>query len=602
MKRRNKLNLLALSIGVSGFFILPSWLKSFAFFIPLFIFCFVYKSDNDNFNMSLFLILGTIFFLLPCQYFTFDAKGGYATQTLSFIVPLADIFSIVIFLGLPVFLFICAVIAIIRGNMAGASNALIKLLIIIIFIMIGIFILDVAGIEVPGVTRGIFGLYSLLISIVLRIPIVIIEVINWVIRFLNIFIKAITGVFSWFGVDTGFDAIPEIEIPDEIQSVFSVFSGLGSFDAAQTRFNAMDQEHRVFAMHNSLPLLLSIIIGIFAVFSSREKWHLRIIDVMTKMDYEREVKERAYFPNMDYKLIVFIVIILIAAFGIYLSYANAFRREGTQLYEMFSVLGFFSIYLFLSIVPLILMNFSGLAYYKDSNIRNTLKGTIFGLFGLFIIFQLMNSDRTLSAMSLEQHSGELLYILNTFIFVAPSESLMFHIFLPALVMGIIASYSGKKAYELGEYTTKQQLILVESQIMTKKEVIKIYESFNEKKLVAKERANLNELNKKRSKLADKIVDRVNIYEDTIFGRPASVIILIVFGMLSPSFIFATFHFWASGIDDYVLFWTSGLGVIYFCGSVWFIFIGLRYGWLSAVLTHAFHNTITIMLVIIFTAG
>jgi len=588
--------------GIIGYFFFPSWLKFLAFFLPIIVLCWVYKSRNDLFNQNLFIILGIIFFLLPCSYITFDASTNYSVDMLNFIMPVVDIFSLLIFVGLPVFLFVCAIIAIIRGNIGGATNAITKLIIIIIFVTLAIYIFNIIGISIPGVTGGVFRLYSIMISIIVQIPLVIIEAINWIIKFLNVFILAITGVMKWFGVETTFDKIPSIELPREIEGAFSSFKGIYSFDIAAERFDNMTHTERVFAVHNSLPLLISILCIAFAIFSSRKKWHARITDVFTKLDYEEKEKERFFFPNMDYTLIIYIVIILIAAFGIYLTYVNAFKKEGALAYEMFKVLGFFSIYLFLSIIPLILLNFSGLAYYKKAKIGDSIKGTLIGLIILFIVFQVMNSGTTMSAMALENHSGEILYILQTFIFVAPSESLMFHVFIPALVMGMIASYSGKKVFQLQGLSVTERLVLKSAEIMAKQETVSIYENLGYKKKVARERAKLNKLNQERTEIVKEITDIVSVYEETIFGRPASVIILIIFGMILPSFVFASFHFFTSGLDDYVLFWTSGLGTIYFTGGCVFIYLNLRYGWLSAVLAHAAWNTWTIILVVFLTVG
>lgn len=621
IRREIGLLLIGFLVGFFGFLVFPTYLKVVAFFIPLIIVCVVWSSENDYFNMTLFIVLGFVFFLLPTSYFTFDANDPYDFNMMEFASPFIDILSIIVFLFIPAFLVFGIIVGIVSSEMEGAIQALSRLIVVLIFITVGIYLLNWMGVEVFGITRWIFNIYSMAITFAMNIPIYILDAINTVIDWLNFPLKMISnmvnalsktlGMGDWLTIPT----IPNIEMPDEygyITDTGGKIKRIWTFDMLYARFDTMNQQDRVFAIHNSMPLLMSFFCVLSIIVFARKKWYHKLIKKISKLDVEKPKKERAYYPNMNYKLVVFIVIIIVVAFGLYLSYAQIFKKEEAPMYEMFGVMGFLSIYLFMSIIPLILMNFSGLTYYKDSNLRNTVKGTVFGMMGLFLIFQLMNSHRVMSAMSMEDHSSEALYILNTFIFVAPSESLMFHIFIPALVMGIIVSYSGKKTGQLIEYTNREELIKIESQIMAKEEVIKIYETLQEitrgagkkalTKDIAKERSKLNSLKQKRTQRISQMSERVFISEDSIYGRPSSLIILIIFGMLIPSFIFASFHFYASGIEDYIVFWTCGLGTLYFAGSVWFIFIGLRYGWLSAVLTHAIHNSLTIILVIIFTAG
>lgn len=570
-------------IGLIGVLFIPSPFKFFIFIIPLICICIVLSPEDDYFNINLFFVFLFIFFLIPSSMITFDTSSNYSPiMVVSIGTIVIDILVIVFFVIVPIIMIIAIVYAFVVGNVSNAVQAIVRLLLVMFSVILGAMIFEIFDLPSFGISGFVLDLYAQIFTFILTLPQNIYGLVESTIETLS---------------------LGQVDMPDlpgvslEGEDITNI-----NFNTLWTRFNSMDYQTAIYAVHDSLPIMVTMLCGVFLLLFARKEWEDQILESIGRMGTDREAPERQYFPNLNYKMIVYMTILIISAFGIFLTYANIYQNEESTLYQTFATGGYFSIYLFMSIIPLIMMNFTGLTYYKDSNLVNTVKGVVFGLFGLFLIVQLMNSGRTMSAMSMENHRDDFLYILNTFIFVAPSESIMFHIFIPALVMGIIVSYSRARVKEIYELTTRERLIMIEGEIKMKKEIIEIYESLKQKKYIAEERKELNSLLQEKNRLEGEIIERVRITEDSIFGRPASVAILIIFGIIIPNFVFASFHWFLSGIDDYVLFWTSGLGIIYFVGGCWFTFIGLRYGWLACILTHAFHNTMTILLVLAFTGG
>jgi hypothetical protein len=223
---------------------------------------------------------------------------------------------------------------------------------------------------------------------------------------------------------------------------------------------------------------------------------------------------------------------------------------------------------------------------------------LIGEFGLFLIVQLFNTyNKTFDVLSLETVKTGIGYIMNQFLFVAPTESLLFHILIPSLVIGLLYVYTERTVLKYDSEEFNQKLHSIEASISTKEEMVDYYRTTGQKKKLAEEKSNLNDLRQKKNELSRK-ERKARVTDKSLYGRSIYVAVIFAFAIILPNFIFGLYHWFNSDVDFFV-FWTSGLGVLYLVSGCWFTFISLRYGWLACILTHAIHNSLTIIIVLLF---
>jgi len=171
-------------------------------------------------------------------------------------------------------------------------------------------------------------------------------------------------------------------------------------------------------------------------------------------------------------------------------------------------------------------------------------------------------------------------ILNQFLFVAPTETLLFHIFLPGLVI----------FYYLQKTKTKEDLDKLRIEIQTLEVSAEIHKQLNDVKRYAK---TMQILNKKKIKLS-----RVEKEPGIPQSKLKNINFIIYFAFcIFFNCIFSILHFIKSGLT-FELFWSSGLGFLYMSSGIIITMVGYRFGWLSAILTHAIYNALMLFLILI----
>jgi len=595
--------LLGFIIGIIGFWFIPPTFKIFSFLIPLIILCRCLTSENSSFNINLFCVISFIFILIPTDLFTFsmDASGNIIDTTMGTnfelyytIESIVNIIVIIIFIIIPIVLLVGSIYAIVIGQVNNAVKGLVKLFIGIIIVMIVAIIFNFIGLDMFGAFGIILDLYIGIAKFLASLPVYL--------------YNGLDGLETFFQIDN----LPAL--PNELYAFAGVTPPSGEvltnpMDSIflQDALVEMNYHEILFAIHDSFPFIIASMCLVSAIFYSNKKWESHLEIVFTKFESkELETKKpRKYFPGLNYKLIFYGVLILGFAFAIFLSDANAYSQftnedlTGTALYNMFKTIGFFSIYVIISIFSILVLNYGRGVHYKDATFKNTCKGIVYGLTGLFFFFHFFTSAKTMDTMSYANIPSDIAYITNQFIFVAPTESLFFHVLIPALVSGAILYYTGRKLKKTSVLDIETELNKINAQISMQKNRIDFYKT-NNKKQLSYETNLLNHLLKKKRSLELKTV-RVSVQEKTLFGRLTNVVLLVIFGIIVPNIFFSLFHIFASQLDiyNYVL---SGLFFIFFVAGCWFSYIGLRYGWLSCILSHALWNTLNVILILIFTAG
>jgi endo-1,4-beta-mannosidase len=84
----------------------------------------------------------------------------------------------------------------------------------------------------------------------------------------------------------------------------------------------MSHTNRVYLIHDSLPLFVTVLSFILMVLFARESWENMIVKQIDKynidVEFQKE-KDRKYLSHVDLKLIIYFIIILIVSFGMFLS-------------------------------------------------------------------------------------------------------------------------------------------------------------------------------------------------------------------------------------------------------------------------------------------
>ena len=619
--RKWKILLIGAIVGIGGFFVLPSSFKFFGFIIPIIMLCIVASPDDEYFNMQFFLVSLFIFFLISTNLVTFDASNPVSFSMVTGAVYAGIItITLIICVGIPMIMIAGAVWAFYIGEITKAVEALVRVLIVVAFVIIFCFMMAILNIETLGISDFILDFYVEIISFTFELPIQLYESVAQITSPLGVDLPKIpenkhfrqpkkpTGPsigdrFNDFVSDpigsTGsgigdFISDPIGSIGDAIGGALSGESDISpGFDALRSA----SYLEVIFAIHDTLPLFAGLVCLVSVPFFTKRKWELVIQDRINRLhglDKKKAKKEPRFLPTVNYKMMIFMTIIMVTAFCIFLSYTNAYAINDR---EDWRYIGFFGIYMFMIIIPLLLMNIQGYYYYTDSNFRNTLKGFIYGMGGIFFITRLFITKQVVNAYSAQPMNNNVMYVVNQFVFVAPAETIFFHIFIPALVAGIIVAYSERNIRRGYELTIQEELALLESKLYAQQIASDIYLMNNKKKAYAKSKAREEKLRSDKSKLME--VDFIKkIGTDSVFGRARSLVIFFVFGVLFSNFAFAVTHCLVSGIDFFV-FWNSGLGVVLFVGGCWFSFIAIKYGWLSAILVHASYNSLTIIMVLMF---
>lgn len=585
--RKVYLALIGFFFAVPGvFFNFVPNVKFFSFIISLLFISIILSTDNEHLNIKLYLGFLFIYVMFSSSFMTFDANNPL---NLSLILKgtskMLDIVTIFLFIGMPILITIGVIWAFVKGDISQATKGASFLGVFIGATLLALSVFKMAGFEFFGMTEMVSDFYGTLILFLFNLPITVYE-----------------------GISALLAGTPLVGL--ELPPVPSAYRSEDfSFDAMYYNATTMSYSDVIYTIHDALPMFNAIILFILVIVNFREKWAQDLEYWIKKISEDtHEKKPVRFFPNFSYVIPFYILFLVGSAFIIFLSYKSSFGQDPAQDYQY---LGYFSIYTVMSAIPLTIMMLSNLVYYKDAHLFKTLEGTAIGLVGLFLTTRLFYMQPLMSAYSIQNIDPNFIFIANQFIFVAPAETILFLIFFPGLIAGYIIKYSKSKLRDADrngeiEGTKSYQLIELGENIVAENRVIEYYKENQETPedrlalAFAQQRLLAFTLNKVR---LERQPDNEDINWRSLFGRSQSLILFIVFGVILSSFVFASLHwivlFSEQGVDFFV-FWISGLGVIYFAGGSWFIYIGMRYNWLAAILTHALNNTQMCIMIILLT--
>lgn len=601
--RKIHLCLIGFFTGLFGFFFLPYGFKFIGFIIPVLCLSVVFSSKEDYFNIHILIILLGVFVLLPSNLLTFDAREPVNISTLiTGVYAMVNIIVFIALVGVPIIMIVVFILAVIQGKANQAVTVLVRFIVFMFFAMMMVMMMAYAGMDFTGGMSGyIIDLYLSLIVIAFEVPMMIYNLINTILLMFNTIMSFIEEAIN--NLDA-FDAIEDIVLPrapllPSLPDVSGQLRGI-SFDSSQQNMNSQVRNYPeiIYTIHDSLPILMSLICLVVSPFLIRKEWEENLEEVITKIAERKEPKKKkgVYLPNVNMVMLFYMFFLIFFAFIIYLAFENSFGGDPREDARYF---GFFTVYMFMAIVPLILFQFQDFTYYKDSNIYNTLEGTAYGTIVLFLLMRLFFTMSVVQAYSAIDWSGDVAYLVNTFVFIAPAESIFFHIFYPALVAGAIRRYFKKKRAERIEISNRDMVLENELEIIHEKRRADVYKDLGYTRDYVATIEYIEVLEEEKMELQSEF--DVNISEKMIFGRSVSSALFMGFGMIGGAFLFSIIHWIIPYVTtgmDFITFWTCGLGIIFFAGGCWFIYIGIRYGWLACVLTHAIYNTSTIILVIL----
>lgn len=332
-----------------------------------------------------------------------------------------------------------------------------------------------------------------------------------------------------------------------------------------------------------MPIFLAMILTVIGIFlnNSDEKKTQKIFNLIAMKDIQRF--KMTGLDRSSISVMIFLVSILTCALLLSLSYSV----EDMLLYQNQL---YFGIYIVIISVCCILM-ILGLSRYTKNN-RNTVMGVLLGFAGLFLFFQVLKPQSdTLSLLSLENQSNITINkIFSQFLFVAPTESLLFHVFLPSLVILLFSIYN--RRYDRKEIISNIENLKLQRLKYTLES--DIFENRNDKSNYQKSNTKVYEVEKLIKKEQEKL-DKSKI--DTSDDLTNTQVILFFLFTIVINMLFSFAHFFNSQLEISVFF-NSGLFIMYLSAGTWLSFLSYRFGWLTGIIVHALNNSVPLILILI----
>jgi len=634
--RRWTLQLIGFWIGAVSFFIAPGPFKFLGFFFSILCFAISVRSEGEYFNIHVILIAFFIFMLLPSNLVTFDASNSLNTNAIvGYVQTGAETVTLIICIGIPLILIIGAIWAFIIGKIEDSMRALLVAILALVFTMVIAFVFEWAGIFSFGVFGWILDFYSELLSFMFELPISVYETVDQAISNAGMGISlpdipknkhfrtakksagGSGGGGSGGGGGGGGDA-PWYE------SIIPAIGGMRVFDV-----QSLTYEGFIYGLHDALPLLAGLINLISIIFFRNRKYEKILVSFFNYFKEKKpgsKTKVKKHAPKIDRLLIVYSIILMFAGFFILLAYSNAYGVNAREDWRYIMFI-YYAFIIFNSIYWLQKFN-----NYKRATLVTTFKGTIYGLAGLFLMTRLFLSREVTTAFSAVTMQNNAMYAVNTFVFIAPAETFAFQILIPCLVLWLLRPYvqKGREAqvedqagfiYTITNIDTniadlQRNKVIVEDEakawesldnlpfqkgaskfkIGTKKIVSDRYEAVKkiDQEIAQKEKVKRAVLKASEYPLQNDL--------DSLMSRPSYLTVFIAIGVLGSQFAFASLHWMVISSEiSYGMFVMNGLFVLYFSAGCWFVLIGIKYDWASAVIAHSFYNVSTILMVMLATA-
>ena len=525
-------------LGIIMFLILPSGWKLLGFVSPALSLSIVF-SHNNRINLSVLLLLSLIYIIFPSSLLSLDSSASIPVNKLvNFIDTSISWVGHIVAVGIPLLLLGTAIASYAKLSFTEGNKIVLKLFIIVVFLFIFVYL------------SGLFGW-------------------NFGIGSIDGLRNVINRIIKWFS-NIGLS-------PDSTD--YNSFSLDATNSAGETGIMLM----------TGFPVALSLVELIFAFifFIKREKNSNKksnsdkIIENFFKKEQVKTTKPMRFNVNMVYTLVIMLVI----GFALFLSY-------DVETMLTYQSIGYFTIYLEISIVSLLLLSFGVGCYTKTS--KNWFYGIVFGVVGLYIYFNLFSQTSVLEMLSIEFSEVSVSKIISQFLFVAPTESLLFHILIPGLYMFSIMYYNERNSNEkikqkIDEYNAENVVLETFSNTEFNLNQISIEKNTSAYKNMAREiLKNKRNIQRLKKKLTEDVVS------DTEIDMSNNQFYIYIVIVILSNVLFSTFHFFKSGLS-LIDFWNIGLGLLYMGAGCWISLMGYRYGWLSAILVHALNNAITLLM-------
>jgi hypothetical protein len=612
--KKNYILMLSGIIGLISFFLLNGWLRILAYFIPAITICRIFS--KDGFNVRLFVILSLIFLLLPSNMLALDIQldmGNLPFQTqfdelgidenliiredvyeqldnyeividepyneneiLVFFNNIYNIISTIFFFIIPTALLVGSIYAFVIGNVEQGVSGLTKFAMVLVYLLIAVWLLNLAGIELP-------------------------EGIENMIEFVENAMNEMIDFFAEIGADIddiaeAYSGTQSIKM-DEVEYTTENIEEL--VDCRETdiipiqqicilleleKLNSLDSSmsirYMLLSVTSVFPAIISMsafFLGIYMSFTKEET--LEKMFAYTDEDLEQRINIPFKFNiNFVYLLIFFLTSVLM----LYLFY----DIETLTIYSNF---GFFTIYSLIIAVVLIFLTFGIGSYTKNS--RETIFGIIYGIVGLFLFFNMFTYSAMLDISSNEYDSVSILSIINNFLFVAPTESLLFHVFIPSIyIFGIYYRKNQTTNEKIDEKITELQ---IENSYLENYETanLNLKKTDNYKSIIKQKGKNIRKMQKLKKQ---KNEDIENIEKFMSKNQYYGFIAVVIFSNV----IFAILHIFNADLT-FLEFLSSGLFFIYFGSGIWISYISFRYGYIAGILTHALNNSLKLLLLLVF---
>ena len=607
--------------AIVGFIsILPifGFLRLALFVIPITCFCWAMTGNENRFNLLLFAFILAIILVFSSMFMTsfismsaldppeidypaFSMENFNYTFTLDAIDSfLAPIYTFLL-IGIPGIAIAGSIWAVIVGRIDIAIKTILKILGVILLMIIVVAAFDAFGYEIPGVSDAVKAAAEFYLGSI-----------NTVYDWITDIYCLITGCDGegpeWdkpTGTPGGIQAPPAgttttkedgTEVThgdfDEDEDVdwweewlYSLFNN--QYDAALTKGVGFQ-----ICVLSCVPWLASGLNVLFSLIFLSKKARIWTINFFDNVVPEIEEDPELHLLSFNYKMGAFAILILFGAWMLFLNFAGIYQETGII---QFTQIGYISIYTIMVVTAVIFLSLPRVTLYVKSNWKNTTIGTFIGLAILYMMLQFMTgSTKTMSAYEYEYTDPAVLQVLNTFVFVAPAESIFFHILIPAFFLGWMYNRARKNLQRETLTIVEQKLEQINNKIDALEEVREIFPKGTKQRAMIVYR--LESLRRRKNKLRRPVVlDKDFVFQDL------NVYLLFYIVILGSNLLFSISHWVLSGVDFYI-FWLSGLGIIYLVAGCIMTIIGWRYGWFSAILTHAIYNSLSIIMLALLAGG
>jgi hypothetical protein len=583
---KRKILILSGLIGMILFLILPGLWKIIPFFSSAIALSASYT--RKKFNPNLFLILSFSFLLLPSSFLTLDSSSSSYPEIIQsenifdepatwnigvnstsingtepeYIFPYEEsidtgitVLVNLVAVGLPLFLFAAVIYAFSIGKINDATSGLVKLLLVIGLVLGFSWIGGIMDWELFGMLEPIKSLQD--------------KIFGWIDTFGS---NAAEPEYETAGSFMDLNGDNYISY-DEYQQVQA--NETSNWQKAQNfatyySLDSNEGSHALsFYLTSSFPLFLSFITVCLGIFHSLSKTPIKYSKVL---DNEKELKQSLNNKfEFNYNFVIFLVFELVCSLFFYISF-------DTEVLEIYTQVYIFILYLLISSIILVLLAF-GVGVYTKSHLKETIFGCVYGLFGLFLFYNMFQQEAYLDALSNEFVVSTVRRAWIQGLFVAPTETALFHIFIPAFALFLLTRNIDidVKILELEDDISLYEKLLLIFDPKIEDEYDDYVELLDG---LSNTKAQLRKLKKQNS-------TKLQLYS----SKTIALYCLIAF---ISNFLFACLHYPRSNLS-FSVFWL-GLGLIYLASGIWITFIGFRFGWSSAILVHFLNNLIAILLI------